>query len=60
MPTKGEVCMWFVMTLVAWGLSCRERNAANEQWQREAVKAGVAEWVTGEDGNPKWQWKERP
>ena len=27
------------------------------QWQKEAVKAGVAEWVADADGNAKFQFK---
>ena len=27
------------------------------QWQKEAVKAGVAEWVADENGDAKFQFK---
>jgi hypothetical protein len=27
------------------------------QWQKEAVKAGVAEWVADQNGNAKFQFK---
>ena len=27
------------------------------QWQREAVKAGVAEWVADKDGNARFRFK---
>jgi hypothetical protein len=28
-----------------------------DQWQKEAVKAGVAEWVADENGDAKFQFK---
>jgi len=30
---------------------------SGSQWQKEAVKAGVAEWVADKDGNARFRFK---
>jgi hypothetical protein len=29
----------------------------DKQWQKDAIKAGVAEWVADENGNAKFEFK---
>jgi len=32
-------------------------SSAKEDWKREAVKRGAAEYITTEQGTPEWRWK---
>lgn len=47
----------WVIALVTLRLGAIQEQKQNGDWQEEAVKAGVAEWVADVNGKAKFQFK---
>jgi hypothetical protein len=51
------ITIFFFIALLISGIYMTGREDERKQWQKDAVKAGMAEYISTEDGSATWRWK---
>jgi hypothetical protein len=54
----GLFAGWFLSMAVWITVMVLEKKEIREEWERQCVLHGSAEYVTNEEGRTEWRWKD--